>query len=313
MTLSLPSAPAAVRSHASPSPPSKPLPPVDTLFVWDFDWTVVNCNSDEFVPAHFLGNAESTRRLHEYWEKFGTEGKDGWHECISAIINDCIREKGCNRKEIQEVAASMPYLEEVRGAIENVGTYARCGQMIISDGNDDFIHAFLEGNGLAKCFCHGVETNFAQYDGDDANGGIQFSVVHQSKKYGGHSCPTCPTNLCKTQVLRDILSRLDGESRPRVVYVGDGANDACPGLRVLEDGDVLFARGGFKVADPNSKTGPQPDAEPSEGKGGFAILSVLKKAEEEGLRPKCRVSPWETGSQLRSLVRGILDKGSGET
>lgn len=25
------------------------LPAAQTLFVWDFDWTIVNCNSDEYV------------------------------------------------------------------------------------------------------------------------------------------------------------------------------------------------------------------------------------------------------------------------
>jgi hypothetical protein len=25
----------------------KKLPAVKTLFAWDFDWTIVNCNSDE--------------------------------------------------------------------------------------------------------------------------------------------------------------------------------------------------------------------------------------------------------------------------
>ena len=66
-----------------------------------------------------------------------------------------------------------------------------------------------------------------------------FSVVHQSTKYGGHSCVKFPPNLCKTQVLLDILSK--ETQRPRVVYIGDGSNDVCPAINALEEGDVLLA------------------------------------------------------------------------
>ncbi|KAL7535469.1 hypothetical protein ACHAXR_006516 [Thalassiosira sp. AJA248-18] len=289
----------------------KSLPAVDTLFVWDFDWTIVNCNSDEYVPSKFLGDAATSRRLSQLVH---TLGSNKWHECVSSLINSCITESGCSKQDICEAAASMPYLVDVKGSLEDVANDTRCGQMIISDGNDEFIHAYLKKNGIEPCFSH-VETNFAKWYNEK-----EFNVVYQSSKYGGHTCGTCPPNLCKSQVLLDLLSRVDyyfpngntesAKKRPRIVYIGDGSNDACPALHVLEEGDVLLAREGRKISNPNSKTGPQSDEEIADDTmtGSFPILSTLKKAEDRGLVPKCLVSSWSSGKELRSLIRNALDE-----
>lgn len=295
------------------------LPSADILFVWDFDWTIVNCNSDEYVPSQFLGDADTERRLRAALRILGPER---WHECVSLLINSCVEESdgGCSQREIREAAASMPFLADVRGALEDVANDARCGQAIVSDGNDVFIGAFLKENGLEGCFDHGVETNSGSWQDRGDGTGARFGVVYQSAKYGGHSCERCPPNLCKSQVLRTSLlpnvrrignsSTEDGDGRrPRVVYVGDGSNDACPALHVLNEGDVLLARDGRRASDPNSKSGSQDDAKAEEdlAKGTFPILSVLKRAKAEGgTIPKCRVSPWNSGKELRALVRGLL-------
>ncbi|KAL7540380.1 hypothetical protein ACHAWF_006664 [Thalassiosira exigua] len=324
-----PSSPTSPESRLAPRPK---LPPVSTLFVWDFDWTLVNCNSDEYVPAQFLGDDVANRRLRELYRP----GR--WHEAVAALVNECVRggdgegttgggreERRSRREEIYEAAARMPYLEDVAGGCRDAANCEGCGQAIISDGNDGFIGAFLEENGLAECFAHGIETNRAEWksDGDDPGAndddGEFFRVIYQSSKYGGHGCPQCPPNLCKSQVLRDVLARTgrmaggpsedDGAGeRPRVVYVGDGSNDACPAVRVLERGDVLLARAGRRIADPNSKSGAQADAPTKGGGGTFPILATLDRYEkEEGTHPKCDVRTWTTGRELRARIGDALD------
>jgi len=293
-----------------------PLPPVVTLFAWDFDWTIVNCNSDEYVPSRFDVAAEERLR-----GLIRSLGPDRWHDCVASLINSCVAEgEGrLSRHEVCEAAASMPYLADVRRSLEDVAADAAQGQVIVSDGNDEFISAFLKKNDLERCFTHGIETNFGIWEEGTRGGDAvhAFSVVHQSSKYGGHSCGRCPPNLCKSQVLRNILSRINRSSpengdtsRPRIVYVGDGFNDACPALHVLNEEDVLLARDGAKISDPNSRMGPQEDAHAfraQSGQGKFAILSALKRAEREGLVPKCRVCTWNSGMELRGLVRSLLD------
>mmetsp|Transcript_13534 Transcript_13534/g.29421 ORF Transcript_13534/g.29421 Transcript_13534/m.29421 type:complete len:309 (+) Transcript_13534:92-1018(+) len=285
---------------------SESLPSVETLFVWDFDWTIVNCNSDEYVPSAFIGDAATDQRLRHMIE---THGPEKWHECVSSLVNACMDESKCSKDDICEAAASMPYLVDVRGSLKDVADDMKCGQAIISDGNDDFIGAFVKKNEMGHYFSHGIETNVGNYTTIET--GQQFSVVYQSSKYGGHSCNKCPPNLCKSQVLLDILRRTETNKRPRIVYVGDGSNDACPALHVLDEGDVLLARDGKRISNPNSKSGSQPDEENADELTGgkFPILSVIEKCQkEEGLVPKCRMCAWNSGKELRSLVQNILEE-----
>mmetsp|Transcript_29657 Transcript_29657/g.61723 ORF Transcript_29657/g.61723 Transcript_29657/m.61723 type:complete len:393 (-) Transcript_29657:304-1482(-) len=359
-----------------------PLPLVRTLFIWDFDWTIVNCNSDEYIPSQFLGDKAI---VHKFREGLAKHGPTKWHEIVASIINECIDEGKCTRGDVVEAAESMPFLIDVRGALGDIdstndGDRGDCskggddasqtkllvGQAIVSDGNDGFIGAYLKRNGMRNYFSHGIETNAAfweskigDFNENSPSGGKNDNIAdnesnnttcnerlriqYHSAKYGGHSCNRCPPNLCKSQVVNDILSRIVeiptqssrlGDSamqqpyRPRIVYIGDGSNDACPALHVLNENDVLLARVGRKRRDPNSKSGAETDEDAIEGHGkhefhpemhyheveahgavnAFPILSTLRKAEKEGLHPKCRICVWRSGKDLRSHVRRILDE-----
>jgi len=280
-------------------------PLTETIFVWDFDWTVINCNSDEYVPAGFLGDEEVAERITAEMKE---HGPTKWHECVANLINACMIEKGCSKDDILEKAAQMPFLIDVKQALTDVANNKQCQQAIISDGNDKFIEAYLRKNDMIDFFSN-IETNVGSWVTN--NIGTSFKIRYQSSKYGGHECKLkCPPNLCKTQVLEDILNRMSSKDmqRPRIVYVGDGHNDACPALQVLNENDVLLAREGKRCPNPNSLCGPQPDNHHDNAESGtFAILSTLEKAKKrKGLVPKCRVCPWNTGRELRSLVNDIL-------
>ena len=289
---------------------NKPPQPISTLFVWDFDWTVINCNSDEYIPASFIGSDEMERRLRAMIKQHGPEK---WHDCVADLINDCMTESKATKQDVLNVAASMPYLVDIRGALEDIANNDKCGQAIISDGNDEFIKSFLKRNDMGSYFSRGIETNFGIWDNnkDDDNDNTTmakeiFSVVHQSTKYGGHSCAKCPPNLCKTQVLLDVLSR--ETQRPRVVYIGDGSNDVCPAINVLEEGDVLLARRGNKISNPNALSGEQQDKSSSFSGQEFPIMATIERRQrEDGLAPRCRVSTWNLGKELRDLVQSILN------
>jgi pyridoxal phosphate phosphatase PHOSPHO2 len=305
---------ASVTDQRQRQQPSKP----HTLFVWDFDWTVINCNSDEYVPAHFLGDEKTKKGFRELYNS----GK-GWHSCVEAMVNQAMEGAEASQQTVLEVAGQMPYLTGVRGALDAINNMAHgdgstTGQMILSDGNTLFIGAFLDRNGLVEHFTHGVVSNKGFWQGN------RLCVVHQSQQYGGHDCGMCQENLCKTQALQNTLLQwypLPADEnqrekvRPRIVYVGDGENDACPALKVLGEGDVMLARVGKKRKFANSRAGAEtdeaagqaPDGATEHG-GSFGIASAIARAKRRDppMVPKCQVLEWNTGEDLRQLVQKLL-------
>eukprot|EP00977_Amphora_coffeiformis_P013692 scaffold3648_cov149-Amphora_coffeaeformis.AAC.6 len=264
-----------------------------------------------------------------------------WHACVQAMVGRVMEKPyGATPDAIMAAARHMPYLTGVRSALD---TIHQCntkegsgdtGQMILSDGNTLFIGAFLDANGLAGHFTHGVISNEGRWvhskGGRDEKEVERLEVVHQSKRYGGHFCDRCPKNLCKTQALQHFLDQHfpriigngdDGDETgdrrngpSRIVYVGDGANDACPALHVLGASDVLMARAGRKRRNANSRAGPETDkeaiTEETEG-GAFGILPALRSAQEKGETKqsptKCQVLEWTTGDELKELVAKLIE------
>ena len=295
-----------------------------TLFIWDFDWTVVNCNSDEYIPGQFISDADLISGFHELYASL-----QDWHSCVEEIVSRAIT-NGATPDTILDAARKMPYLTGVRKALDDIKEVGNSltGQMILSDGNTMFISAFLEENGLVEHFTNGIITNEGSWDDSSVEHGgtIRLRVVHQSKQYGGHNCAQkCPANLCKTQALQDTLNRMlpkrnqeemdmgcHEQERPRLVYVGDGANDACPVLNILQESDVLLARAGTKRGCANLRSGPETDEEAecpttvSEGSQ-FGILPALDRAKQRDSTVKCQVWEWSSGDELSSLVTKLLN------
>ena len=290
------------------------------LFVWDFDYTVVNCNSDEYVPAQFLGHAATSDGFRDLIRQNGTNdaGDWDWHKCVEIMVGRAMNadEGGATPDDILAAAARMPYLDQVQLAIGEISEKGgeHVGQMILSDGNTLFIQAFLQANGMQKCFNEGTMTNIGEFVTSEEEKPA-LKVTHQSAKYGGHKCPRCASspNLCKTQALEDMLGQMDGRVPARIVYVGDGANDACPALNVLRECDILLARRGVKRSEANGRSGAETDEEArderEESKSGtsFGILPALEKAKVDDEQiPKCHVAEWSSGADLRSLIGDVI-------
>ena len=282
-----------------------------TLFVWDFDWTIVNCNSDEYIPAQFMDADTLLAGFRELWD----ESHD-WHACVQAMVRRAMKESLVTSESILEAARQMPYLIGVKQALDVIHEHAEVEQIILSDGNTSFIGAFLEANGMSEHF-KTVVSNEGKWVEDDIEGSgtgqsFHLEVVHQSRQYGGHDCDRCPANLCKSQALRKTLEQMYAQeagsdlNRLRIVYVGDGENDSCPALHVLGKNDVLLARRGERRKFPNVRRGPENDDQVArEEKGGlFGIMPALQQATDHV--PTCRVSEWHTGNELRVLVQDLL-------
>ena len=307
-----------------------------TLFVWDFDWTVINCNSDEYIPAQFLDKDV----LKDGFKSLYASTNGDWHACVEGMVNQCLtspldenysndesKKKVITKEDVMNVARQMPYLEDVRHALDDIHSSVSSQQMILSDGNTLFINEFLQHQQIQSYFQH-VVSNKGEWT-SDCDGNEKLKVTHQSVEYGGHDCTNCSANLCKTQALQETLIQLKGSSeddadrppqpqRRRIVYVGDGANDACPVLNVLGPDDIMLARTGHKRICANERKGPESDEEaicycdngdssPSKHGSPFGIMSALEKAKAP---PKCQVLQWNTGRELRDLIQNFLKDSS---
>ena len=145
---------------------------------------------------------------------------------------------------------------------------------IFSDANDVFIAAGLRGNALVgggeggggeggdgdELNLVAVATNAARFvdvppaDGSESGGGTpahrRLALSRASERYHGarassSPCPLllCPANLCKGRLLSRLLVAGPGAPYARgCLYLGDGANDACPAASCLGASDAALAR-----------------------------------------------------------------------
>ena len=196
------------------------------LLVWDFDWSLIDENSDTYVIER-LDQAGLT------WQAAQTlmaNGKMGWTELMDWCLGK-LHEAGNGPDAIANALKTAPIKS---GALAAVSTAHAAGveQRILSDANTVYIQTILNEHDLAGAFSQ-VVTNPATYD---AAGRLRVRP-HQSAGHA-HGCPLCPPNLCKGAVLTQWINEVDPV---RCVYVGDGGGDYCPAAR-LRAGDLVLAR-----------------------------------------------------------------------
>lgn len=201
------------------------------LVVWDFDYSLIDANSDTFVVKQLAPTLhDSIDQL--YRERFSGQ----WTALMDHLLGRLSSEHGVGREALLRSLETVPMTPEHKKAVGLAGA-AGAEQRILSDANDVFIQTILEAKQISAFFSETV-TNPASWD---SSGALRVQPYVKS----AHGCPRCPPNLCKGQVLDKWLSGYGG-ARPRVVYVGDGGGDVCPSLR-LGEGDFVCARAGCSL------------------------------------------------------------------
>ena len=130
------------------------------------------------------------------------------------------------------------------------------------------IEHILETTGLQSMFSK-VYTNPASFD--------ESGCLHLSPYHRQDWCSLSQVNLCKGYVL-DEHCRQFGITYDLIAYVGDGANDFCPTLR-LRQTDIVFPRRNFGL-----------EKHITEGRDKVAA----------------RVQPWDTGFDIMNTLKEVL-------
>jgi pyridoxal phosphate phosphatase PHOSPHO2 len=221
-------------------------PPL-ALAVFDFDHTVLDCNSDiEIFTA--LGASDAAAALRAT--------KMQWTDAVDHHLGELHAERGgaSTRAPIEAALRAMGETRippRSRAALQRL-LDAGCRVVVASDSNSVFIAEALAGAGLpAGPPAIEIVTNPAAFD---ASGRLRVERLVKGEGDAGHGCAVCAVNMCKGLIVDELLAELAPGAR--AMYVGDGNNDYCPSRR-LRAGDIVLPRAGMALdkricADPDA-------------------------------------------------------------
>lgn len=249
------------------------------LVVFDFDETIVDCNSDSWIHKLAAG-----QKLPEHLEY--THGQDYFRHVQSVLAY--LYENKVRDKEYVECLSTMP---SVRGIIDPLmKTLAekrdKYDMIILSDSNSFFISSYLKSKSLENCITT-VLTNPARFTDE---GQLVIDEYHVQDY-----CNLSSRNLCKGEALKNFIGKrmLDCNTVYTCInYIGDGENDLCPCTK-LSTRDRVFPRDGYSLARLCAKwKANQLIMRGSDGSG--AKIPELKAT----------VIPWTTGDEILDVIIG---------
>lgn len=201
------------------------------LIAFDFDHTIIDKNSD-IVAIDLLPKGSIPENLRMLYKE------DGWTNFMQGIFK-LLHEHNFYEDKIRNVIGDLEPTTGMCELIKEVSEKFNYDVIIISDSNSYFINVWLEKHQLKDKVLK-VFTNPAQF----SNGLLQIKMYHLQEK-----CKLSTKNLCKGQILEDFIDTQNKNSvtYDKVIYVGDGANDFCPILR-LKAKDLACVREDYKLS-----------------------------------------------------------------
>ncbi|KAL1021748.1 hypothetical protein UPYG_G00017490 [Umbra pygmaea] len=159
-----------------------------TLVVFDFDYTVVDDNSDTWVIKCVPGQCLPDLVKNSYQ-------KGRWTEYMGRVMT-YIGDQNISQDTVRSVMETIPFTEGMIELLSYIANNKNMDSIIISDSNTVFINWILQAAGLQGAI-NRVFTNPATFD---KHGYLEIECYHS------HECTQCPVNLCKRKVLTDFLA-----------------------------------------------------------------------------------------------------------
>ncbi|XP_002527425.2 inorganic pyrophosphatase 2 [Ricinus communis] len=202
------------------------------LVVFDFDKTIVDVDSDNWVIDE-LGFTDLFNQLLPTMP---------WNSLMDRMMKE-LHSQGKTIEDMVEVLKRIPIHPRVIPAIKSAHALG-CELRIVSDANLFFIEAILKHLGLRDYFSE-INTNPGFVDDE---GKLRIFPYHDFTQ-SSHGCSLCPPNMCKGHIIERIQSSISKEDKSKkIIYLGDGAGDYCPSLKLTE-ADYLMPRKNFPVWD----------------------------------------------------------------
>ncbi|KFK43955.1 hypothetical protein AALP_AA1G196200 [Arabis alpina] len=219
----------------------------NVVIVFDFDKTIIDVDSDNWVVDE-LGFTDLFDKLLPTMP---------WNSLMDRMMKE-LHDHGKTIDEIKQVLRRVPIHPRVITAIKSAHALGgkdnrvlnhptlilRCELRIVSDANTLFIETIVEDLGISEFFSE-INTNPVLVD---EQGRLKIFPYHDFTK-SSHGCSRCPPNMCKGLIIERIQASLTKEgNKMKMVYLGDGAGDYCPSLK-LKIEDYMMPRKNFPVWD----------------------------------------------------------------
>ncbi|KAJ4961981.1 hypothetical protein NE237_021891 [Protea cynaroides] len=236
------------------------------LVIFDFDNTIIDCDSDNWVVDELGFNQLYNELLPTMpWNSLMVYFNS---LCVSSLlasfcfsvsilytqgrINGVVKEldrlmqelhsHGITIKQIEDCLKRAPLHPRIIAAIKSAHSFG-CELRIVSDANPFFIETILKHHGLIDYFSE-IITNPSFINEE---GRLRICPYHDFTS-SPHGCNLCPPNLCKGLVIEIIQASEFAEGEKRFIYLGDGKGDYCPSLKFGE-GDRVMPRKHFPLWD----------------------------------------------------------------
>ncbi|XP_071710898.1 inorganic pyrophosphatase 2-like [Rutidosis leptorrhynchoides] len=199
------------------------------VLVFDFDKTIIDIDSDNWVVDE-LGATDLFNQLLPTMP---------WNSLMDKMMEELYLQ-GKTTEDIEQVLKRVPIHPRIVPTIKAAHALG-CDLRVVSDANTFYIETILKHLGVRECFSE-INTNPGFVDDD---GKLRILPYHDFQK-SSHGCNLCPPNMCKGKIIERIQSTFATEEKKRIIYLGDGAGDFCPSLRLVE-GDYMMPRKDFPV------------------------------------------------------------------
>ncbi|KAI3868960.1 hypothetical protein MKX03_003331 [Papaver bracteatum] len=202
------------------------------VVVFDFDHTIIDCDSDDWVFDQF----GVTKLFNQLLSTMS------WNSSVDMVMKE-IHSLGGTIEEMVEGLKRVPLHPQMITAIKSAHSLG-CDLRIVSDANVFFIETILKHYGLLEYFSE-IITN---PNSVDEQGRFRVLSYNDFAFPDPHECSlACPPNLCKGKIIERMRDSLAfDEGKKQIIYIGDGKGDFCPSLKMRE-GDYLMPRKNYPV------------------------------------------------------------------
>lgn len=250
------------------------------LLVFDFDDTLVDCNSDTWI--HKLAPGQTIPEHLNY--KLG-EDYFKHVQSVLAYLHD-------NKVTEQQYIQCLSTMPAVPGMLELINTLSKqpdkYDMIILSDSNSFFIGTYLKAKSLDGSILT-ILTNSARFQND---GQLIIDEYHVQD-----FCSLSARNLCKGDALVNFIGKRMLEHNTVytcINYIGDGENDLCPSTR-LSARDRVFPRAGYTLARLCNRL-----------KSSNNTLHSNSNTPDKANKPelKATIVPWTSGEEILDVILG---------